>query len=121
MYRLRLGVAALALAGALAPAAGAREAKKAYAPQAVALVRRYLGALQRGDVRTACRLFSVPSVCGAGADAHVGRFTLSPARPTVDGVEVEALIDSEDALFELVASHGRYRIVDVVVDPALEG
>jgi hypothetical protein len=121
MFRIRLGVAALALAGALAPPAGAHEAQKAYAPRAVSLVRSYLGALQRGDIRTACRLFSVPSVCAAGAEAHVGHFTLSPARPTVDGVEVEAMIDSEDALFELVASHGRYRIVDVVVDTALVG
>jgi hypothetical protein len=116
MFRIRLGVAALALAGALAPPAAARDVKKDYAPQAVALVRRYLGALQRGDVRTACRIFSVPSVCAVGADVRVEHFTLSPARPTVDGVEVEATIDSQDALFQLVASHGRYWIVDVVVD-----
>ena len=116
MVRLRLGVAALALAGALAPPAGARDMKKDYAPQAAALVRRYLGALQHGDVQTACRIFSVSSVCAAGANPRVERFTLSPARPTVDGVEVEATIDAQDALFQLVASHGRYRIVDVVVD-----
>jgi hypothetical protein len=119
MNRLRLGLAAVVVAGLLAPAAGARPTAKAYAPQAVAVVRNYLGALQRGDVARACRLFSVPSICGAGADVRVRRFTVSAAEPTVDGVQVATTIDAQDALFQLVARHGRYRIVDVVADPGL--
>jgi hypothetical protein len=46
----------------------------------------------------------------------VQKFTVSPAEPTVDGVQVPAKIDNEDALFLLSAGRRGYRIVDVVAD-----
>jgi hypothetical protein len=95
-------------------------AARPLAPQAVALVRRYLETLQAGNRAAACRIVSLPSLCPSGSPLSVQHFTVSAAQPTVDGVEVPATIDDEDALFLLTPGRrGVYRIVDVVADPAM--
>jgi hypothetical protein len=94
---------------------------KPVAPQAVALVRRYLQALQQGDRSRACRIFPAPSVCAARAAPQLERFTVSSAEPTVDGVQVPATIDSQPAVFQLAGGPINYRIVDVIADPTLPG
>jgi hypothetical protein len=123
--RRRFQLAYLALAGVLVPVgyvtARALEATppKPLAPQAVALVERYLQTLHDGDRSAACRIVDLPSLCTTRASVVVDRYTVSPAQPTVDGVQVRATIDDEDALFLLApARHGAYRIVDVVADSA---
>jgi hypothetical protein len=94
---------------------------KPVAPEAVALVRRYLEALRQGDQSGACRIFSVPSVCAAGVEPRLERFTVSSAKPTVGGMEVAATMDTEQAVFQLAGGPTHYRIVDVVADPAPPG
>ena len=89
---------------------------KPLAPQAVALVRRYLETLQAGDRAAACRIVDLPSLCASNQPLVVQKFTVSPAQPTVDGVRVPAKIDDEDALFMLSVGRRGYRIVDVVAD-----
>jgi hypothetical protein len=89
---------------------------KPLAPQAVALVRLYLQTLKAGDRARACRIVDLPSLCTSTQPLVVQKFTVSPAEPTVDGVQVPAKIDNEDALFLLSAGRRGYRIVDVVAD-----
>jgi hypothetical protein len=123
--RRRFQLAYVALAALLVPAAYLTVRTLQYrrpqplAPQAVALVRRYLEILRAGDRAGACRIVELPSLCASSAPFEVQRFTVAPAQPTVNGVEVPATIDDEDALFVLSAGHrGVYRIVDVVADAA---
>ena len=113
---LVLGVA-LASAAYLTVRALQYERPRPFAPQAVALVRRYLETLHAGDRAGACRIVELPSLCTSSAPLEVQRFTISAAQPTVDGVQVPATIDDEQALFELSPGRrGAYRIVDVVAD-----
>jgi hypothetical protein len=123
LLRLRLRLAFLTLAGLLVPIgpvtvrASEYSTPKLLAPQAVALVKRYLAALQAGNTRRACRLFDVPSVCAGNPHVRIQKFTVSPAERTVDGVQVPATIDDEDALFQLELRRDSYRIVDLVANP----
>jgi hypothetical protein len=120
--RTRIRLVYLALAGLRAPVpyltvrALESHPPKPLAPQAVALVRRYLETLQAGDRAAACRIVDLPSLCTSTQPLVVERFSVSPAQPTVDGVQVPATIDDEDALFMLSAGRRGYRIVDVVAD-----
>jgi hypothetical protein len=120
--RTRIRLVYAALAGLLVPVpyltVRALEFRppKPLAPQAVALVRHYLQTLQDGDRASACRIVDLPSLCASTEPLVVQKFTVSPAEPTVDGVQVPAKIDDEDALFLLSAGRRGYRIVDVVAD-----
>ena len=90
------------------------------APGAVVLVDTFLGAIQRGDLVTACRLFSSFPAC----DPSIGLFPLKsyrvlPAEETVDGFDVPATLNGEYALFSVqTARLGGYRIADIIADPA---
>jgi hypothetical protein len=89
------------------------------APGAVQLVERFLGALQAGDLTTACRLFSAFPSCEPGAaPRRLNHYDVMSAQPAVGGVDVPATIDGDYALFSIGLHLGRYRIVDVVADPA---
>ena len=78
-------------------------------------------ALQSGHRETACRLFDLPSICASALTPRVQRFTVARAEATVDGYDVPATIDGEQALFQLTARPGGYRIVDVLADPTSPG
>jgi hypothetical protein len=118
--RTRVRLAYVALAGLLVPIsyltvhAFEYHPPKPLAPQAVALVRNYLETLQAGDRAGACRIVELPSLCTTSEPVVVQHFTVSPAQPTVDGVQVPATIDDEYALFLLSAGRHGYRIDDVV-------
>jgi len=120
--RTRFRLAYVLLAGLLAPIAYVTvraveyQSPKPLAPQAVALVKHYLQTLQAGDRAGACRIVDLPSLCTTDGPLVIDRFTVSPAQPTVDGVQVPATIDDEDALFLLSAGRHGYRIDDVVAD-----
>jgi hypothetical protein len=89
------------------------------APGAVAVVESFLGALQQGDLTTACRLFSGLPACAPGfVPPPLREYEVLPAEPAVGGVDVPATLNGEHALFLLTERLGRYRIVDVVADPA---
>jgi hypothetical protein len=91
------------------------------APGAVLLVRTYLQALQSGHRATACRLLELPSVCSGAEVPRIEQFTVDRAELAVDGFDVRATIDGQDALFHLQASGRTYRIVDVLTDPTSPG
>jgi hypothetical protein len=91
------------------------------APGAVLVVKTYLQALQSGHRATACRLLDLPSVCSGAAAPRVEQFTVDRAELAVDGFDVRATIDGQDALFHLQASGRTYRIVDVLADPTSPG
>jgi hypothetical protein len=89
------------------------------APGAVVLVDNFLGAVQQGDLVTACRLFSSFPAC----DPSIGLFPLKtyrvlPAEETVGGFDVPATLNGEYAIFSIRAQLGRYRIDDIIADPA---
>jgi hypothetical protein len=89
------------------------------APGAVVLVQTFLGALQHGDLNKACRLFSSLPSCDPTSTAPLLRsYTVSPAEPAVDGVDVPATLNGEYAVFSIAERLGRYRIVDIIADPA---
>jgi hypothetical protein len=121
--RLRLRLAYALLAGILLPVpyltvrALEYHPPKPLAPQAVALVKHYLESLRSGDRAAACRIVDLPSLCTSTASFAIKTFSVSAAEPTVDGVQVQATIDNEQALFLLSpVRYGRYRIVYVVAD-----
>jgi hypothetical protein len=87
------------------------------APGAARVVTSYLQALQSGNRETACRLFYLQSVCSSKR-VLVGQFTVRPAEVVVDGFQVAVTVNGQNALFELAGRPGRYRIVDIVADPA---
>jgi hypothetical protein len=91
------------------------------APGAARVVQSYLQALQSGHWATACRLFTLPSVCSSTDAPRVARFTVERPELTVDGFDVRATIDGQDALFQLQGRRGHYRIVEVVTDPTPPG
>ena len=91
------------------------------APEAVVLVESFLGAVQQGDLITACRLFSGYPAC----NPSLGTFPLKTyevlsAQPAVDGVDVPARLNGQYALFSMQRQLGGYRIADIVADPAPE-
>jgi hypothetical protein len=88
-------------------------------PGAVRLVDSFLGAVQRGDLVTACRLFSSYPAC----DPQIGVFPLKTyrigrAEVAVGGFDVPATLNGEYALFSVKGRLGNYRIDDIVADPA---
>jgi hypothetical protein len=90
------------------------------APGAVALVNTFLSSIQQGDLKTACRLFSAfPSCDPTVTPPSLQEFKVFPAELAVDGVDVPATLNSEYALFSVSEHVGRYRIVDIVADPAV--
>jgi hypothetical protein len=110
---------AVAASGAAAWKASTMHRSKPLAPGAVLLVERFLGAIQQGDLVTACRLFDSYPAC----DPRVGlaplkSYRVLPAEPAVDGVDVPATLNGEQALFTVQARPGGYRIDDIVADPA---
>jgi hypothetical protein len=108
----------LAAEGVVAWRVLADRPKPALAPGAVALVKRFATAVQEGDLRTACRLFSALPSCSAGVAAPTLRtFHVYPAQAAVDGYDVPAVLDGQYALFSIADDRGVYRIVDVVADP----
>jgi hypothetical protein len=113
-----LGVA-LAASGVAAWKGSTLHRPKPLAPGAVLLVERFLGAVQQGDLVTACRLFDSYPAC----DPRVGlaplkTYRVLPAEPAVDGVDVPATLNGEQALFTVASRPGGYRIDDIVADPA---
>jgi hypothetical protein len=126
---LRLGLVCLAVASGLvtwlsfrsgSPPEPARAVPRV-APGAVRLVTTYLRALQSGHRARACRLLELPSVCSVATAPRVARFSVDPAELTVDGFDVHATVDGQDALFQLRMSGRTYRIVDVLTDPTSPG
>jgi hypothetical protein len=92
------------------------------APGAVALVSTFLGSIQHGDLTTACRLFSAFPACDLTITPPVLQsYDVQPAEAAVDGVDVPATLNGEYALFSVSERLGRYRIDDVVADPAALG
>src|SRR6266851_10305579 len=90
------------------------------APGAVVLVKRFLGAIQHGDLKTACGLFSAFPACDPTVTPPpLQAFEVFPAELAVDGVDVPATLNSEYALFSISEHLGRYRINDIVADPAV--
>jgi len=90
------------------------------APGAVALVETFLSSIQQGDLTTACRLFSAFPACDPTVTPPpLQEFKVFPAELAVDGVDVPATLNNEYALFAVSEHVGRYRIVDIVADPAL--
>jgi hypothetical protein len=90
------------------------------APGAVALVNTFLSSIQNGDLKTACRLFSAFPACDPTVTPpSLQKFEVFPAELAVDGVDVPATLNTEYALFSISERVGRYRIVDVIADPAL--
>lgn len=70
-------------------------------------------------MKTACRLFSgLPACDPSVVPPPLRNYRVLPAEPAVDGVDVPATLNGEYALFSLTGRFGRYRIVDVVADPA---
>ena len=89
------------------------------APEAVALVNTFLTSIQQGDLNTACRLFSAFPACDPTVTPPaLQEFKVFPAELAVDGVDVPATLNAEYALFTVSEHVGRYRIVDIVADPA---
>jgi hypothetical protein len=90
------------------------------APGAVAVVESFLSALQQGDLKTACRLFSgLPACDPSVVPPPLQKYTVLPAEPAVGGVDVPATLNGEYALFSMSrVGLGHYRIVDVIADPA---
>jgi hypothetical protein len=91
------------------------------APEAVVLVENFLGAVQQGDLVTACRLFSGYPAC----NPSLGTFPLKTyevlaAQPAVDGVDVPARLNGQYALFSMRHQIGGYQIADIVADPSPE-
>ncbi len=128
-WLLRFGLVCLAAASGLvtwvafrpgAPPASVQAVPRV-APGAVRLVTTYLRALQSGHRATACRLLELPSVCSTGTAPRVASFSVDPAELTVDGFDVRATIDGQDALFQLRMRGRTYRIVDVLTDPTSPG
>jgi hypothetical protein len=120
-FRLLYCLLALTLAASAGAAWwGEATAPRPLSPAAVALVKRFLGSLQRGDFRTACRLFSaLPACYYAGEDPQpLTHYRVYPAEPAVDAVDVPALVDGQYTIFITAKSIGRWRIVDVVADPS---
>jgi hypothetical protein len=92
------------------------------APGAVDLVERFLASVQRGDLKTACGLFSALPACGPAAYAPPLRtYEVFPAEQAVGGVDVPATLDGEYVLFSIVPRRGGYRIVDVIAAPSAFG
>jgi hypothetical protein len=89
------------------------------APGAVDLVDHFLGAVQRGDLKTACHIYSALPACNPKAYAPPLRsYEVFPAEAAVDGVDVPATLDGQYVLFSIVTRRGGYRIVDVIADPS---
>jgi hypothetical protein len=89
------------------------------APEAVVLVDRFLSAVQRGDLKTACRLFSAyPSCDPTVVPPPLQSYEVQPAEAAVGGVDVPATLNGEYALFSVSKRLGHYWIVDIVADPA---
>jgi hypothetical protein len=89
------------------------------APGAVVLVERFLGAVQQGDLKTACRLFSAYPACDPTiVPPPLRSYEVQPAEAAVGGVDVPATLNGEYALFSVSKRLGRYWIVDIVADPA---
>jgi hypothetical protein len=89
------------------------------APGAVLLVQRFLGALQQGDLVTACAMFSSLPSCSPGIGVgELKTYTVKPAEQAVDGVLVPATLNGQDALFSVKPRPGGYRIDDILADPA---
>jgi hypothetical protein len=82
-------------------------------------VNTFLTSIQQGDLTTACRLFSGFPACDPTVTPPLlQEFEVFPAELAVDGVDVPATLNAEYALFSISEHLGRYRIVDVVADPA---
>ena len=112
---------ALVLAGSGAATWGlaSRHRPAPLAPGAVALVTEFLEAVQQNDLRTACRLFSALPTCDpAISTAPLERYQVFAAELAVGGYDVPATLNGEPALFSIAERRGRYRIVDIVADPA---
>jgi hypothetical protein len=123
-FTLAYGLLALLLAGAglAAVFSGSTRGTSAtpVSPRALALVDRFLHALQTGDKSTACQLFdALPGCTGAGT-IPAATVTRLPAEATGTQVDVPVIIDGQYALIALVESHGRYRIDDIVADPTID-
>jgi hypothetical protein len=125
IFRTRFLAAYAVLALALTASAGATwklasaHRPPPLAPGAVVLVKRFLGAVRQRDLVTACRLFSAFPACDPSVGlAPLTSYRVLPAQPAVDGVDVPATLNGQYALFSVAEHLGRYRIVDVVADPA---
>jgi hypothetical protein len=89
------------------------------APGAVDLVDRFLGAVQRGDLTTACSMFSALPACQpSGYAPPLKTYEVFPAEAAVDGVDVPATLDGQYVLFSIASQRSGYRIVDVIADPS---
>ncbi len=89
------------------------------APGAVVLVERFLAAVQSGDLRTACGLFSSFPACNPKVTSPPLRtYEVYAAEAAVDGVDVPATLNGQYALFSIVTRRGGYRIEDVIADPS---
>ena len=115
-------ILALAVAGVGVATWTATEQHRAtpVAPGAVVLVDNFLGAIEQGDLVTACRPFSSFPAC----DPSIGLFPLKsyrvlPAERTVDGFDVPATLNGEYAIFSVqMARLGGYRLADIIANPA---
>jgi hypothetical protein len=110
---------ALALSGAATWKLAAEHRPGPLAPGAVDLVDRFLASVQRGDLKTACRLFSALPACDPSSYAPpLVSYRVFPAEEAVGGVDVPATLDGQYVLFSIAGYRGGYRIVDVIADPS---
>ena len=83
------------------------------------MVDRFLAAVQRGDLKTACHLFAALPACDPKAYVPpLNTYEVFPAEAAVGGVDVPATLDGEYVLFSIVLRGSDYRIVDVIADPS---
>jgi hypothetical protein len=74
----------------------------------VVLVEQFLGAVQHGDLKTACSLFSAFPACDPTVTPPpLQELKVFPAELAVEGVDVPATLNSEYALFTVSEHLGR--------------